>query len=413
MVTLFAAVLLGLTLGSYLYLVHAQNISVFRSQAWNGALAMAEAGVEEALAQLNQGGVPGPEGVNWSANGWGPPDGGTYGPISRSLGGGSYSVTFTTNAASPRPTIVSTGYVQVPAISATLSRVVQVTTTNAPLFAAAVVGKDRIDLNGWSFFSDSFDSSDPNYSDNGGYPSSYPARMRTQGNVASVAGLLHVGSATIHGSLLLGPTGAYSVGTNGSVGPVSYDFNVDFPDVVLPATTWWSPPGPDTINGFHYDHVFLHSGDFKVRDFDKIYVGTNVNVRIWLYDSRFRMSGSDAVIRIAPVGASLKIYMTSASFSMEGQGVVNESGYTTNFYYFGLPGNTNVSWGSNSNFVGAIYAPQAALWLGSGGSDHADFIGACLAKSVTLNGQFRFHFDEDLARQGPARGYLATSWKEL
>jgi len=375
MVTLFAAVLLGLTLGSYLYLVHAQNISVFRSQAWNAALAMAEAGVEEALAHLNLGVTTPPA---RDAHGWSLGTDNMYHlpNAPRRLANGHYDVAISSDTF---PVIYATGYVQVPAISATVSRVVQVKTTNAPLFTAALVAKNNIDLNGYSLAFDSFDSTDPNYSDNGWYPIAYPARIRTNSNVASVSGLL----------------------------------DVDFPDVVLPATTWWPPPGPETINGARYNHVFLQSGDFKVRDFDRIYIGTNANVKIWLYDSKFRMSGSDAVIRIAPVGASLKIYMTAASFNLEGQGVANESGYATNFYYFGLPGNTNVSWGSNSNFIGAIYAPQAALSLGIGGSGPADFIGASIAKSVTLNGQFRFHFDEDLARQGPARGYLATSWKEL
>jgi hypothetical protein len=38
-----------------------------------------------------------------------------------------------------------------------------------------------------------------------------------------------------------------------------------------------------------------------------------------------------------------------------------------------------------------------------GGSDTWDFIGAVVTKSVTLNGHFDFHFDENLARIGPWR----------
>ena len=44
---------LGLSLAGYLTLARWQHVSVVRSQAWNGAMAMAEAGVEEAMAQLN------------------------------------------------------------------------------------------------------------------------------------------------------------------------------------------------------------------------------------------------------------------------------------------------------------------------------------------------------------------------
>jgi hypothetical protein len=30
-----------------------------------------------------------------------------------------------------------------------------------------------------------------------------------------------------------------------------------------------------------------------------------------------------------------------------------------------------------------------------------------------MNGHFSFHFDENLLRVGAARGYAATTWKEL
>ena len=42
----------GLALGSYLWLVAHQNLSTMRSLAWNSAIPVVEAGVEEALTQL-------------------------------------------------------------------------------------------------------------------------------------------------------------------------------------------------------------------------------------------------------------------------------------------------------------------------------------------------------------------------
>jgi hypothetical protein len=64
-------------------------------------------------------------------------------------------------------------------------------------------------------------------------------------------------------------------------------------------------------------------------------------------------------------------------------------------------------------FVGTIYAPQAAFSLGGGGSNTCDFIGASITKTVTLNSHCKFHFDENLLRVGPRRGYLVTYWEEL
>src|SRR5438046_3040051 len=52
-VTLLFASILGITLGSYLYWVRTQNLLVAESQSWNGALALAEAGIEEGMAQIN------------------------------------------------------------------------------------------------------------------------------------------------------------------------------------------------------------------------------------------------------------------------------------------------------------------------------------------------------------------------
>src|SRR5215467_14226557 len=105
MVTLFMASLFGLFLFSYLYLVRNQNSTTMRSQAWNSAFGMAEAGVEEALAQLNPG-APLPTNDR-TANGWGNASGGLYGPMSRDLSAGSYKVVYTTETL---PTIYSTGY---------------------------------------------------------------------------------------------------------------------------------------------------------------------------------------------------------------------------------------------------------------------------------------------------------------
>src|SRR6266481_6885921 len=52
-ITLLLASILGITLGSYLYWVRTQNLLVAESQTWNSALALAEAGIEEGLAQIN------------------------------------------------------------------------------------------------------------------------------------------------------------------------------------------------------------------------------------------------------------------------------------------------------------------------------------------------------------------------
>src|SRR5215472_10111212 len=184
-VTLFIAFLFGLFLFSYLNSVQQQKSLVARSQAWNCSLTLAEAGVEEALAQLNPG-APQPV-IDRTANGWGAPSGGLYGPVSRSLTSGSYSVVYTSDQF---PVIYATGYVTIPTFSATLQRVVRVGTTNAPLFPVGGGARNGIDMKGNNISTDSFNSALASLSTNGHYD---PTKTSTNGDLASIAGIVNVG----------------------------------------------------------------------------------------------------------------------------------------------------------------------------------------------------------------------------
>src|SRR5437868_633804 len=57
--------LIGSVLVAYLSMLKSQNIYASRSLAWNTAMPMAEAGVEEALAHINYSGT-----TNLSSDGW-------------------------------------------------------------------------------------------------------------------------------------------------------------------------------------------------------------------------------------------------------------------------------------------------------------------------------------------------------
>src|SRR5262245_54273296 len=198
MVTLFMVGLLGFFLFAYLYLVRTQRGFVARSQGWNAAMAMAEAGIEEALAQLNPG-APAPS-IDRSANGWGTPTNGIYGPVTRSMtNNSSYSVVYTTDTS---PVIISTGTVYVASINATLTRVVRVTTADAGLFKAGLATKYNLDLKGNNVETDSFNSAVASLSTAGQYD---PLKTSTNGDLASIAGIVNVGNATVNGTVLLGP----------------------------------------------------------------------------------------------------------------------------------------------------------------------------------------------------------------
>jgi len=62
--------------------------------------------------------------------------------------------------------------------------------------------------------------------------------------------------------------------------------------------------------------------------------------------------------------------------------------------------------------MGVIYAPEADLKFNGGGSDGLDFLGSLIVNSVTMGGNFDFHYDVSLI--GYYYGYyVAGSWEEL
>jgi hypothetical protein len=255
----------GFILVAYLNLVRAQNAATMRSQSWNATVPVIEAGIEEALTHLAQRG-----GGDLAFDGW--TQSGTTYTLTRAVGENFYTVTITnyfvgisTNA----PVIEARGYVALPVLVAAapsgplyaasglanssargfLARGVRVTTKQDFVFAKGMVAKDTIDLNGNNIRTDSFDSSDPNYSTNGQYTA---GKIKANGDVATNSSLtnsLNVGNAEIYGHVSTGPSGSVDIGPNGVVGDVAWhnggnkgiqpgyskdDMNVELPEVSLP-----------------------------------------------------------------------------------------------------------------------------------------------------------------------------------
>jgi hypothetical protein len=158
-----------------------------------------------------------------------------------------------------------------------------------------------------------------------------------------------------------------------------------------------------------YDYI-LDGGNYQVSSLSGKVLARGDSVLYVTGD--VSLTGGSDKIQIDP-GASLKMYVAGSDTKIMGQGVVNNGGYANNFHYYGLPTNTKLAFGGNGDFTGVIYAPQADFTLGGGGTTTLDFIGASITKTVKMNGHFNFHYDEALARKGPARGYVITSWKEI
>ena len=417
-IVLVVMLLIGMTLASYLNLVSNQSISVQRSQAWNSVIPVAEAGIEEALAHLNR------NGTNRVADGWVLDGTLTNVYKERTIGDAKYQVYI--NALVDPPAVLAQGFVKNPQDGQYLkiTRSILVNTVNDALFAKGIVAKGQIDLAGNNILSDSYDSNDPDHNTGGRYDA---AKRKSNGDVATNSALidsLNVWNAQIYGKASTGPGGTVKIGKNGSVGSKAWvdagnegiepgwstdDMNVEFPEVEVPFSSGWNlqPSGTDWIAGA-YGSGNYQATMLKLSGSQKLYITNDVVLYV---QGTVDLTGS-AAIEIAP-GASLALYVGGSFTKIFGNGIINPNSSATSFTYWGLNSNTTVDMGGNASFTGTIYAPNATLTLGGGGSTTYDFSGAAIAKEVKLNGHYQFHYDEALGAFGPRRGYTIVSWHEV
>jgi hypothetical protein len=333
--------------------------------------------------------------------------------------------------------VASVGAVSTEFSTTELERRIVVATRRDALWALGMLADREIDFKGNTITIDSFDSADPNasYWASGASFGVYdPTKRKGNGDVASnhdIIDSVSVGNADVMGHVSTGPGGTIAIGPSGSVGSVAWvsggnsgiqagyssdDMNVRLEDVSLPSTTWFTLPDSGKtgvlINGVTYRHVIYASGDYTTSTLHgSVYVAPGVDARVYISDS-VSLSAKEE-IRINPDAQRLTVYMAGSQFKLGGDGVANETGNAASFLYFGLPSNTTVTFGGNASFTGAIYANHADFVLGGGGDDAYDFVGACVTRTVKMNGHFNFHYDENLANLGPSRGFIPTSWAEL
>lgn len=422
--------MLGLTWASCWWLATRQNLASLRSLAWNGALPVLEAGVEEAFTQLRYTGI-----TNLSANGWTDLRNGWF--FKKRLVDQSSFFEVLIRKSEP-PIIVSTGYVPAPsgdserllgslrpsAVTslAYVKRSARIDTARDCLFRAAILAQGRIEVEGGRVATDGFDSTDSRYSTRGRYD---PARARATGDLGTTSrepNALSLGDAAVRGHVATGPGATVALSALGTIGDGQWvgqgtdriqpgwekeDLRVVIPEVRPPFQGDGLTPAAGRVGNTHYDFVLDHSANYQAPRLSGRVLVT-AQATLWVTDSvRF---GSGDFISIAP-GASLRLYV-SAPEAVIG-GVLNADGAAGAFQYYGLPSNTALSLHAGEPFIGVVYAPQAVVSL-SGVERGADpeFTGAFVVHDARIHGPARIHFDEAL-RAAFARGYVASAWHEI
>lgn len=407
--TMVVCAVLGITLGLTMLWARDHNYYMKRSQAWNKAIPVLEAGIEEALAHLHD--FPDNRGVNgWKISG-------SYHYKGRDIGDDAkYYVTISNTP----PVIVSQGSVKVPLKSASwITRTVKVTTIPRPLFPTSLATKNYVDLNGNNVLVDSFDSSTNAYSTGGHYD---VTKRKDGGNVSVNAGInnaFNAGNANIYGKVAVGSGGTVTVGPNGGIGStawhnagnngiesgwVTYDANVSFP-AIDDAPASGLTPLSGTVGGVGYQYI-LSGGTYDVSQLSGgAFVAAD---SILIVRDKFSIDSSKAIV--LATNATLKVYCYAPDATVTGQGLVNP-GTGKNFLYFGMPSNTSMNFNGLVNFIGVVYAPDANIKMGGGGNA-INFQGAVMGKSLTLGGGFNMHYDESLKNFRKA-GYIVVTWNEI
>jgi hypothetical protein len=423
--TLIITAIIGIALAAYLTLTANQNQLIVRSQVWNNALAVAEAGVEEALTQGNINYLTNMVSNDWSYDGTNymkanvVGDGGLGGPGKRwgQLRNeyGHFNVSIKSNTPYSF-TVTSSGFYPMPGSGQFVNRSVRIGASNMPIFTASIVLIEKLDMNGNNVLTDSYDSTDENKSTLGKYD---PLKAGDKGDVACIGGVKDaygVGNANIWGRSYTGPGTTPEIGPNGAVGSVAWhqggnigiepgwwkpDLNMSFPSVQAPYSVGL-PPIAGIVGTNTYDFV-LGSGNYMTTTLDG---NTLVTGNAVIYVTKSVKFGTGESIKIQP-GASLKIYCaaTDAVFGP----IDNQNTDPSAFMYFGLPSNSSMQVQGQAAWNGCIYAPQAQFILNGSGA----LCGSVVARRGKLNGNAAIHYDESLYKIPYRRGFCMTDWNEL
>ncbi len=425
----------------YLTFIEQQNSLSSRSQTWNMAMAITEAGVEEGLQHLN---------ANYRQLGtdnWTAVDYNVYYRSNALPDGNAYTIYLTNGAA---PVIVARAYVKgltlaqntplgffatVGANTAptVVTRAVKVVCTRNNLFTAVVAVKGNIELNGNGVYTDSYHSGDPTKSTYGQYDENkYTGDFGDISTNGGITNSVDVQNGNIYGKVHTGPNCPVSVGPNGGVGTHSWqkthhgfengyvlsDANFTFPDTTFPNTASYIEPTGGTVDGTNYDNIIYAGTHYVSSSFSgKTLVLPNPSPFPKSTTAYLALpNGSSAIesITIAP-GANLRVYWGGTSFSMAGNQVVNANGYAGSFAVYCAPTITSfeLTLAGNSRFIGIVAAPYTDLSLKGSGNEQIDFCGALVGKSLTLNGHYSFHYDEALGVAPPNGRFLISSWDEV
>ncbi len=442
-VAMILAVVIGISLVSYLRLSSTSLRLASRSFLNSSAINVAETGLEHALYSLNRNQANGVALATawdgWTTNTTAHTARHTF-PISGNFTiapgtSGSVKVYVENYDLIGPPVILAKSIIRSADGSVPLNKFIQVQLQRRSMWAYGLVGKTSVRMNS-NAKADSWISDADNNPATAGVAFAAGLR-RDRGSVGVVAtgnGAMAMDSnAEIFGTA---NTGGGTVATNSNVriysatspgtpkvdtSQIHRDFTFTFPAITEPApaavnnitATWVNnttlPRGGDVADGGVYYYNFAAGHNINL-DSNKTLTINQPAVFLFKNHSgvlSFRTS-SNANVNVAST-ATVKIY-TNGNISMDSNNNINVGNDASKFFIYGTnPSAQTFTLDSNVQIYACIYAPFAALTMNS----NTDVHGAVVAGSIQMDSNAEFHYDESLANLGGSGGYRVARWKEL
>jgi len=439
-VAMIMTAIIGISLASYIRLgITSQTISN-RALYNNGAMNLAENGLEEAMYSINK--MVADPTYNWS--GW-TVDSSNLANAYRRFPSNNGTYAFDQNAKGfVRVYVYNYKGINAPRIatrstislggntSAPIEKWVYVELSKTSKFSNGLVAKDTILFKGANASVDSW-ASDPK--NDGSFTPFSDSVKNDNGSVGSVSvsvdsvmvqnadiwGYVSTNNAQdptknvgAKGSILGEDSKPDASWTNTNVDPsrVSTQFSANFDPVTSPTVT-------TSIGSITSTTTLGSDGVTQTITVDNITLGGNLEkltikgdvtliIPVSAGDSAIKITGNSAGITIAP-GGSLKLY-TAGAVLVGGTGITNSTGAPKNLQIYGTSTTSQVmDIVGGGSYSGVIYAPNASVTIRGDG----DMWGSVVAKDIFINGTAKFHYDESLANMNTGNPFRVAVWREL
>ena len=386
-VTVVILTFILLVLGAaFLKLATTERISADKNVHLNKAFYLAETGVERGREWLNSTSIlPTEQQVLF---------------LEEPFGGGTYDVTIEPISATEYE-ISSTGRFGHPTVAKTLNVIMQAQS----VFSYAVFGDEEVTMMSNSY-TDSYNSQNGLY---GGANVGSNGDIGTNAITTAPDYAINIrNNAWVNGDAFIGPEGdiyqAIDVADTGLITGEQGVLDSEFPLPEVVAPTGLPVCGELVLDG---DFTITNSGEYSLIILTNNSILTlDGDITLYITGPLELNSNSQLVVT---EGSDINIYLGDDFYQESNTAVNNVTKDPTKLSIYGLPTTDDIIWYSNSEFYGALYAPDADILINS----NAQIYGSIIGNTVTLDSNATVHYDEALAEESDyIVGYRVVYWEE-